>query len=259
MVVTAGLVGFVQAGTNASARNRSAAPPALHAEARTIYLRDCATCHGADARGTGFGPSLQRAGRAAVDFWVSTGRMPLVANSRPPRSPQGQASPDQYLADPNAQPRRHKPWYPPATISALVDYVSTIAPGGPDIPTVDVAGANLATGGELYRQQCAACHAWSGVGGALYQRAAPSVAPATPTQIAEAVRIGPGQMPKFGTAAVPAAQLDDVVGYVQYLDHPKNRGGAPLWYVGPVAEGAVAIVLGLGVLLALIRWIGSRG
>jgi ubiquinol-cytochrome c reductase cytochrome c subunit len=66
-------------------------------------------------------------------------------------------------------------------------------------------------------------------------------------------------MPKFGTAAVPAGQLDDVVGYVHYLDHPQNRGGVPLWYLGPVAEGAVAIVLGLGLLLVLIRWIGSRG
>jgi ubiquinol-cytochrome c reductase cytochrome c subunit len=185
--------------------------------------------------------------------------MPLVTNSRPPKSPQGQASPDQYLADPDAQPRRHTPWYPPAEIAALVEYVSSIAPGGPDIPHVAVANADLATGGEVYRLQCAACHAWSGVGGALYQRAAPSVAPATPVQIAEAIRVGPGQMPRFGSAAVPAGQLDDVVGYVQYLDHPKNRGGAPLWYVGPVAEGAVAIVLGMGLLLLLTRWMGTRG
>jgi ubiquinol-cytochrome c reductase cytochrome c subunit len=66
-------------------------------------------------------------------------------------------------------------------------------------------------------------------------------------------------MPKFGNAAVPPSQLDDLVAYVEYLDHPTNRGGLPLWYIGPVAEGAVAIVVGLGVLLLLIRWIGSRG
>jgi len=46
---------------------------------------------------------------------------------------------------------------------------------------------------------------------------------------------------------------------VRYLDHPDDRGGQPLWYLGPVAEGAIAIVLGLGLLLLVSRWIGSRG
>lgn len=260
LVVAAGAVGFAHGGTHASATNRAgAASTVTHDAAKAVYLRDCATCHGADARGTSVAPSLQGVGRAAVDFWVSTGRMPLVLNTRPARSPQGRAPAGQYLADPNAVVRRHPPWYPPPTIRALVDYVASIAPGGPDTPSVDLTHADLAAGGEVYRLQCAACHAWSGVGGALYQRAAPSLAPATPTQIAEAVRIGPGQMPRFGSAAVPPGQLDDLVGYVEYLDRPTNRGGAPLWYLGPVAEGAVAIVLGLGLLLGLIRWIGTRG
>ena len=127
--------------------------------------------------------------------------------------------------------------------------MSSIAPGGPDIPHVDLAGTSLAAGGEVFRAQCAACHSWSGVGGALYQRAAPSLRLATATQIAEAMRTGPGQMPAFGTAAIPADQLDDVVAYVRYLDHPDNRGGQPLWYLGPVAEGAAAIILGLGALM----------
>lgn len=260
LLVTAGLVALTRAGTHASAANGPAEPTTVTpAAAKQTYLRDCATCHGSDARGTSVAPSLQGVGRAAVNFWVSTGRMPLVRNGRPPRSPQGQAPPGQYVADPTAQVRRNPPSYPPAMIAALVDYVASIAPGGPDIPSVDINNADLAAGGEIYRLQCAACHAWSGVGGALYQRAAPSLGPATPTQIAEAVRIGPGQMPKFGSSAVPPTQLDDLVGYVRYLDRPQNRGGAPLWYVGPVAEGAVAIVFGLGLLLLLIRWIGTRG
>ncbi len=124
---------------------------------------------------------------------------------------------------------------------------------------MNIARANLAAGGQIYRLQCAACHAWSGVGGALYQRAAPPLRSATPVQIAEAMRTGPGQMPVFGAAAVPPGQLDDVVGYVRYLAHPTNRGGQPLWYLGPVAEGAVALVLGLGALLLASRWIGTRG
>ena len=235
-----------------------ASGPAV-ADAQLVYLRDCAVCHGADARGTSFGPSLQGVGPAAVDYWISTGRMPLVENARPAKSPQGEAPPGQYLADPNAQIHRQTPRYSPPEISALVAYVASIAPGGPDIPTIDLAHTDLAVGGQVFRLQCAACHSWSGVGGALYQRAAPSLGAATPTQIAEAMRTGPDGMPAFGTAAVPADQLDDVVAYVRYLDHPNDRGGEPLWYLGPVAEGAIAIILGLGALLLASRWIGSRG
>lgn len=227
--------------------------------ARTAYLRDCATCHGANADGTAFGPTLQGVGASAVDYWVSTGRMPLISNGRPAKSPQGLAPPGQYLADPNAQIQRRSPQYSPSEIAALVAYVTSIAPGGPGIPDVDLAHANLATGGQVFRLQCAACHSWSGVGGALYQRSAPSLRKATPTQIAEAMRTGPGQMPAFGIAAIPNDQLDDVIGYVRYLDHPNDRGGQPLWYLGPVAEGAIAILLGLGALLLVSRWIGSRG
>jgi ubiquinol-cytochrome c reductase cytochrome c subunit len=185
--------------------------------------------------------------------------MPLVDEGRPPKSPQDRAPPGQYLADPNARIARRPPAYPPAMIAALVKYVETIAPGGPPVPSVDLAHSSLADGGQVFRLQCAACHAWSGVGGALYQRAAPSLHSATPTQIAEAIRIGPSPMPAFGTAAIPADQLDDVVAYVRYLDHPDNRGGQPLWYLGPVAEGGVAILFGLAALLLASRWIGSRG
>ena len=206
-----------------------------------------------------FGPPLQGVGRASVDYWLTTGRMPLLADTRPAKSPQGNAPPGQRLADPTARISRHPPAYAPKVIAALEHYIASIAPGGPEIPNVDTAHANLAAGGQVFRLQCAACHAWSGVGGALYQRAAPSLRRATPTQIAEAIRIGPDEMPAFGTAAVPARQLDDLVAYLRYLDHPNDRGGEPLWFLGPVAEGAVAILFGLGLLLLVSRWIGTRG
>jgi ubiquinol-cytochrome c reductase cytochrome c subunit len=162
------------------------------------------------------------------------------------------------VADPHATPSRHRAAYDLATIRALVDYVAALAPGGPAIPAVHPDPGGLAVGGEVYRLQCAACHAWAGTGGALYQRGAPPLHAATDTQIAEAVRTGPGQMPAFGTAAVPPDQLDALVAYVRYLDRPDNRGGSPLWYLGPVAEGGVAIVIGLGALLVISRWIGER-
>jgi ubiquinol-cytochrome c reductase cytochrome c subunit len=201
---------------------------------------------------------LHGVGPASVDYWLSTGRMPLVANARSAKSPQGVAPPGQWPADPNARIQRRTPAYSPEVIAGLETYISSLAPGGPSIPKVDLDNANLAAGGQVFRLQCAACHSWSGVGGALYQRAAPSVHSATPVQIAEAARIGPGQMPAFGTAALSNDQVDDVVKYLRYLDHPDNRGGQPLWYIGPVAEGAVALALGLGLLLLCARWIGER-
>ena len=226
--------------------------------AQLIFLRDCATCHGADVRGTSRGPSLEGLGRAAVDYWVSTGRMPLVPIGRDSKSPYNTTPPGQTLGDPNLQPQRHRPAYPPEVIAALDDYVAALAGGSGDMPTVDLTHANLAVGGELFRLQCAACHAWAGDGGALYGREAPSLHHATPTQIAEAVRIGPGQMPAFGASAVPDQQLSDLVAYVRYLDDPNDRGGNPLWHLGPVAEGGVALVIGMGLLLIASRWIGER-
>ena len=175
-----------------------------------------------------------------IDYWVSTGRMPLALNHHGSRI------------------SRQEPKYSPAQISALVSYVARLTGGGPPIPKVSTANADPGAGGSLYRLNCAACHSWAGNGGALEDREAPSLFAATPTQIAEAVRTGPSPMPKFGAAALSDQQLADVVAYIGVLDHPDNRGGNPLGYAGPLAEGAAAIVLGLGLLLVVLRLIGTR-
>jgi ubiquinol-cytochrome c reductase cytochrome c subunit len=65
-------------------------------------------------------------------------------------------------------------------------------------------------------------------------------------------------MPRFGEAAFTSQQLDSVVRYVRYLDDPEDRGGSPLWHLGPLVEGAVAVFLGLGALVLAVRWIGTR-
>jgi ubiquinol-cytochrome c reductase cytochrome c subunit len=213
--------------------------PAAQRDIRALYLKDCAICHGSDGGGTRLGPTLVGLGPAAVDFQVSTGRMPLPS--------------------PQAESRRRTPKYSPATIRRLVAYVDSITGGGGlPIPEVNLGIANVSQGGELYRQQCAACHSWSGEGGALLDREAPSTHPATATQIAEAVRTGPGTMPAFGGAAIAENELDSLVAYTLYLDKPRDRGGEPLWGIGPLIEGAAAGLLGLGGLVLAIRWIGTR-
>ena len=37
-----------------------------------------------------------------------------------------------------------------------------------------------------------------------------------------------------------------------------DRGGAALWHLGPLAEGAVAVFVGLALLVVAVRWIGTR-
>jgi ubiquinol-cytochrome c reductase cytochrome c subunit len=204
---------------------------------RSLYLRDCATCHGGDAHGTPRGPSLEGVGRASVYYWVSTGRMPLHDDSQ--------------------RIGRRPPAYPPDVVNGMVDYVAVLAGGGgPDIPTVGTG--NVSDGLHLFTLECASCHAWSGSGSIISDGKVPTVVPATPTQAASAIRIGPGEMPAFGPAAFDQQQLNDVVAYIQTLKHKKDSGGFALFHRGPTTEGAAALVLGLGSLFLAIGWIGSR-
>jgi ubiquinol-cytochrome c reductase cytochrome c subunit len=225
----------------------SAAPPAQvqRTDVRQIFLADCAICHGADARGTNRGPTLVGVGRASLDYYLTTGRMPIT-------------DPNLFLGNPDQEIKRHTPYYPPEVISSLENYIQSLTgPGGPPIPDMS-ARANRAAGGELFRLQCAACHAWAGDGGALLHREAPELHQATRTQIGEAVRVGPGLMPAFGHAAMDDRQLDQLAEYVRYLANPEDRGGDPLWHLGPFAEGFIAWAIGMTFLLLTIRWIGER-
>jgi len=208
-------------------------------DARATYLRDCASCHGVAGEGTPRAPRIDDKGASDVDYELSTGRMPIAV--------------------PTQQVRRRPPRYPPDQIRALVDYTSGLGEAtGPPVPDVDLRTASLQRGGELFRLQCAACHAWAGDGGALLLREAPGLHQATPTQIAEAVRAGPGTMPVFPEAALTHDDLASVVAYVRYLRHPADRGGNGLWHLGPLVEGAVAVVIGLGIVVLVLQWIGER-
>ncbi len=203
---------------------------------RTIWLRDCAVCHGADARGGEGGPDISRRGAAAVDFMVTTGRMPLPS--------------------PTAALQRRRSPYNAAQQRALIDYASTLVTG-PAIPRVDIDRSNLSHGGAAYRQNCATCHQSAGSGGALaFGENAPDLSHALPTQVVEAMRIGPGTMPKFPRATISATQADQIAAYVQELRHPADPGGIDLGRLGPVPEGLIAWVFGLGALMLITRLLG---
>jgi ubiquinol-cytochrome c reductase cytochrome c subunit len=247
-VAMAGLLVAVVAGLFAAQRAtagttvvRQAPPPSpeLVQQGRELYLTGCASCHGGNGEGTDRAPSVVNAGAASASFYLTTGRMPAA-----------QGVP--------FQPPRKQPAYPPEQIDALVAYVASLGTG-PPIPVVDVANADVSQGGVLYRANCAACHQSAGAGGALsYGNAAPPLRAATAEQVVEAMRIGPGEMPVFNEATFSDAQADDISAYVQYLRNPDNRGGAALGGNGPVPEGLVALIAGLGGLVFISVLIVGR-
>lgn len=214
-------------------------PSSLIPEGRTLFTENCSTCHGVDAAGSSRAPNLQGLGAATIDFWVYTGRMPL--------------------ADPTVQAIQKPRKFSRQQTLAIAAYVSSLAPGGPGIPSVNVAGANISQGESLFSTNCAACHTITGVGDALANNVyAPSLYGVGATQIAEAMRTGPGNMPRFGNGTLSNAQVADVVKYVLYLQKPQDPGGLSLGHVGPVTEGFVGILIGLGGLMLFGYWVGGR-
>lgn len=233
LAVVAGLfVWLGGAGAGSASARRLSTPEtgdARVSRGHELFLTSCSSCHGADGAGTGQGPTLVGVGAAAADFQLTTGRMPL--------------------ANPKGQPVRKPRAFTRREIDALVAYVASIGPG-PPIPRVDVHQGNLSEGGTLFRLNCAACHSSAGVGGALsYGSDAPSLHAATPTQIAEAIRTGPGQMPVFGVDTFSSRQVSSITRYVSYLQQPDDPGGFSLGRIGPITEGMVALLLGIPLLL----------
>jgi ubiquinol-cytochrome c reductase cytochrome c subunit len=129
---------------------------------------------------------------------------------------------------------------------------------GEPIPAVDPTRGHLSEGAQLYQRNCAPCHGWAGIGGAVGPQDAPSLHYATPVQIAEAVRIGPGTMPRYGQALFDSEQLDSLTRYVLFLRRPTDRGGASLSHVGPLIEGFVGLGIGLLLIVVTTRYIGTR-
>lgn len=231
LAVAAGLVAVLMAvGGAASAQGEDDAVQ----EGRELFLISCSSCHGIDAQG-GYGPSLIGAGAALPDFMLSTGRMPLAA--------------------PGLQSVRKPPAFTEEEIASIVAYVDSLG-GGVPIPDVQPQRGDLGEGGDLFRENCAACHSSAGAGGALpLGIRAPSLHQATATQIGEAIRTGPGPMPDFSEAVLSERDVDSIAAYVGYLQESDDPGGLPLGRRGPVTEGVVAWVIGIPLLLLTTMWI----
>jgi ubiquinol-cytochrome c reductase cytochrome c subunit len=209
------------------------------AAGRQLYENSCITCHGSNLEGVpNRGPSLIGVGEAAVFFQVHTGRMPLVRQE----------------ADAHAKPSI----FSDEEIEQLMAYVQAHG-GGPTVPSGDLRDGDLAEGGELFRLNCASCHNFVGEGGALSSgKAAPSLQNADDKTIYTAMLTGPENMPVFGDNQITPEQKRAIVNYVQTIKAQANPGGAGIGRIGPVGEGLVIWVVGIGALLFGIFWMGSK-
>lgn len=231
------------AGTSGSPISYSVPPNSYIAPGRVLFEQNCSSCHGTQAQGSSVAPDLRGLGAGTVDFWVGTGRMPL--------------------ANASEAAVRKTPKFPPKQILEIVAFVNSLAPtspGNPEIPSVNLSKASLSEGFQLFVLNCAACHTITGSGDAIAgNNYAPSLHQATATQVVEAMRSGPGNMPRFGSGTLTNQQVADIVKYVTGpIQRPDNHGGVGLGGIGPVAEGFIALLIGVGGLMLVAYWLGDR-
>ncbi|WP_432875603.1 cytochrome bc1 complex diheme cytochrome c subunit [Kribbella sp. CA-245084] len=217
---------------------------------RRLFAVGCSSCHGMHAEGGTngagriAGPSLIGVGAAAVDFQVSTGRMPA--------------------AQTKAQIPQKPPVYTEEEIAQLAAYVASLAPG-PAIPSSDeydvskVTQEEIVRGGELFRTNCTACHNFAGRGGALPNgRYAPSLMGTTPRNMYQAMLTGPQQMPVFSDSVMLPDDKRAIIAYIVALQQADDPGGFGLGRLGPVSEGLWGWLIGIGLLVVVAVWIGAK-
>jgi ubiquinol-cytochrome c reductase cytochrome c subunit len=206
-----------------------------------LYLQGCVACHGRGGSGkppvgSHFGPPLQGVGAQAADFYLRTGYMPVEHADE--------------------QPVRKGSPYSDAEIRALVAYIASF--GGPPIPRPHPERGHVSEGMRLFTANCAGCHQVAAQGGLVVGGTAPELDSATPTQIAEAIRIGPYLMPRFSKRQLDDGQVDSIIRYLQLAKDPDDRGGWGIGHLGPIPEGLVAWLLAGGVLVGVATVIGGR-
>lgn len=242
LAATGGLYAtFAPTGTAQAEETGSAQSLAVE-EGQKLFKIGCASCHGTKGQGSSDGPNIQNVGAAAVDFQVSTGRMPL-------------AQPGQAQAKPRV--------YSDKEIAQLAAYVASLGPGPavPEESAYDPAAGDVARGGDLFRTNCAQCHNFTGKGGALtHGKSAPAIDGVDPKLIYEAMLTGPANMPNYPDQILTQQDKQDIIAYLDEVNSEDtvDPGGFGLGGLGPVSEGLFAWIFGLGALIVLTIWIAAR-
>jgi ubiquinol-cytochrome c reductase cytochrome c subunit len=219
---------------------------AAAAQGKTLYDTSCVTCHGLNGQGVpDRGPSLIGVGSAAVEFQVSTGRMPAARQE--------------------SQITRKTPVFSLAQSQLIGAYVQALG-GGPQLPSdgqiatlTNVTNQQLADGGQLFRVNCASCHGFSQDGGALSSgKAAPSLSESTDREIYGAMLSGPQSMPVFGDNQLTPTEKGQIIAYIQSVKSDTDPGGFGLGRLGPTTEGLVIFLVGIMGLVFATLWIAGK-
>jgi len=218
---------------------------------KKLFLANCSTCHGLNAEGGGVfdgqnpGPSLIGVGAASVDFQVGTGRMPLAQSG-------AQA------------PEVSKIRFSQEQIDQMGAYIASLAPG-PAVPTdevLDISGVTdeqLARGAAIFRTNCAMCHNSAGKGGALTAgKYAPDLTGVSGKHIYEAMVTGPQSMPVFNNQTISESDKTAIIAWLTDEERRPEPGGLTLGSLGPVSEGLVAWIGGIGLLIGCAVWLGMK-
>ena len=241
LVLALGLVGIAYAAFSPTSTAQDNTQDAEYVkEGERLYNESCITCHGRNAQGVpDRGPSLIGVGSAAVEFQVSTGRMPMARQE--------------------AQAKRKTPFYNEDQIAQLAAYIQSIG-GGPQIPRGNLRDEDaIAEGGELFRVNCASCHSFSANGGALSSgKFAPALEETTDRQLYAAMLTGPQNMPVFGDNQLSPHEKEAIIAYVQNMKSDRDQGGFGIGRTGPVPEGLVVFVVGAVILLFATVWIAGK-
>nr|WP_203596965.1 c-type cytochrome [Actinomadura bangladeshensis] len=239
-----------------------------------LFNKNCASCHGLnaegtkDAKGNPIAPSLIGVGAASVDFQVSTGRMPAMnPDAQVPRKKPIPTFDTSIKTDYEEKDKREAAEKQKAqaekNLADLRAYIASLG-GGPEVPpasAVDPAKGDVALGGKLFRTNCAQCHSFTGQGGALTGgKYAPklSTSDVTPTQMYEAMLTGPQAMPVFNDTTLTPQDKQAIIAFLVQTREEPNPGGNGLGRIGPVSEGLVAWLVGVGLLVMAAAWITAK-
>ena len=69
---------------------------------------------------------------------------------------------------------------------------------------------------------------------------------------------GPENMPVFAEVQLTTDEKRAIINYIQTIKGQADPGGAGIGRLGPVSEGLVIWVVGIGALLFGIFWMGSK-
>ena len=237
------VTGGIYAGASAAmaATEPATASTALTAEdGKKLFQANCATCHGLNLEGTADGPSLYGVGELAVEFQMSTGRMPLQM-----QGPQAPQKPEQFTEE---------------QILAIAKWVQSTSPGPafPDEKLLDGKG-DVANGAELFRINCAMCHNVAAAGGALTEgKYAPALTSTSALHMYAAMATGPQNMPVFNDMTLTQDEKRDIISSLLFLQQNESPGGLSLGSLGPVSEGLFIWIFGIGSLIGLTVWITAK-